>query len=128
MAAGISLVELPCTAGFPVIWAGILRSQGVEGAAFGALLALYLLIYVLDELILFGAVVVTMQVTRFEERHGRLLKLVGGAVMLALGVVLLVAPQLMEDLVAATLVILGAGAAALVFDRVHRTLATGARR
>jgi thiol-disulfide isomerase/thioredoxin len=128
MAAGISLVELPCTAGFPVIWSGILRTQGVEGAEFGALLALYLLIYILDELVLFGAVIVTLKIGRFEERHGRLLKLMGGAVMIALGVVLLAAPQLMGNLAGATLVIFGAVAAALVFDRVHRKVTAGTGR
>lgn len=43
--------------------------------------------------------------------------------MLALGGVLLVAPQLMEDLSGATLVILGAVVVALVFDRVHLSVA-----
>ncbi len=124
MAAGISLVELPCTAGFPVIWTGILRTQGVEGSAFAGLLGLYLLIYILDEVVLFAAVLITLKVSRFEERHGRLLKLLGGAVMVALGIVLLAAPQLMEDLVGATLVILGAVVAALVFDRIHRATTT----
>ncbi len=124
MAAGISLVELPCTAGFPVIWTGILRTQGVEGSAFAGLLGLYLLIYILDEVVLFAAVLITLKVSRFEERHGRLLKLLGGAVMVALGIVLLAAPQLMEDLVGATLVILGAVIAALVFDRIHRATTT----
>lgn len=128
MAAGISLVELPCTAGFPVIWSGILRTQGVEGTEFGVLLTLYLLIYILDELVLFGAVLVTLRIGRFQERHGRLLKLMGGAVMIALGVVLLAAPQLMGDLAGATLVIVGAVLAAIVFDRVHRRLTAGATR
>ncbi len=128
MAVGISLVELPCTAGFPVIWSGILRTQGVGGAEFGALLALYLLIYILDELVLFGAVLATLRIGRFQERHGRLLKLVGGAVMIALGIVLLAAPQLMADLAGATLVIGGAVVAALVFDRVYRKVAAGVGR
>jgi glutaredoxin len=120
MAAGISLVELPCTAGFPVIWSGILRTQGVEGTEFATLLALYLLVYILDELVLFVAVIATLKVARFEERHGRLLKLLGGTVMVALGIVLLVAPELMEDLFVAILVILGAVTAGIVLDRVHR--------
>jgi thiol-disulfide isomerase/thioredoxin len=128
MAAGISLVELPCTAGFPVIWSGVLRTQGVAGTEFAALLALYLAIYLLDELVLFAAVIATLRIARFEERHGRLLKLVGGAVMIALGIVLLAAPQLMEDLSVAVLVILGAVAAALVFDLAHRRFTGGAVR
>jgi glutaredoxin len=120
MAAGIALVELPCTAGFPVIWSGIMRTQGVEGAAFGGLLGLYLLLYVLDELVLFAIVVTTLKIGRFEERHGRLLKLLAGTVMLSLGVILLVAPTLMENLLAATAVIAGSVVLALVIDRLYR--------
>jgi thiol-disulfide isomerase/thioredoxin len=120
MAAGIALVELPCTAGFPVIWSGILRTQGIDGAAFAGLLGLYLLIYILDEVVLFTVVVVTLKVGRFEERHGRLLKLLGGMVMLALGAVLLFAPGLMESLAGATVVIAGAVVLAIVVDRIHR--------
>jgi hypothetical protein len=120
MAAGIALVELPCTAGFPVIWAGIMRTQGVEGVAFWALLGTYLVVYVLDELVLFAAVVVTLRVGRFQERHGRLLKLLAGAVMLSLGVVLLVAPTLMEDLGAAALVVFGSITLAVLVDVSNR--------
>jgi thiol-disulfide isomerase/thioredoxin len=120
MAAGIALIELPCTAGFPVIWSGIMRTQGVEGAEFGALLGLYLLIYVLDELVLFAIVVATLKIGRFEERHGRLLKLLAGTVMLSLGVVLLVAPTVMEDLLLATVVIAGSVVLAFVIDAVNR--------
>jgi glutaredoxin len=120
MAAGIALIELPCTAGFPVIWSGIMRTQGIEGAAFGGLLGLYLLIYVLDELVLFTIVVATLKIGRFEERHGRLLKLLAGTVMLSLGVVLLVAPTVMENLLVATLVVVGSAVVALVIDVVNR--------
>jgi glutaredoxin len=120
MAAGVALIELPCTAGFPVIWSGIMRTQGVEGAEFGALLGLYLLLYVLDELVLFVIVVATLKIGRFEERHGRLLKLLAGSVMLSLGVVLLVAPTVMENLLLATAVIAGSVVVALVIDVVSR--------
>jgi glutaredoxin len=120
MAAGISVVELPCTAGFPVIWSGILRTQGIDGAAFVGLLAVYLLVYVLDELILFGIILVTLRIEHFQERHGRLLKLIAGTVMLGLGAVLLLAPELMENLLFATLLMTGAVGTALLVDRVHR--------
>jgi len=99
LAGGVALVELPCTAGFPVIWTGTLRTLGVEGGAeFAALLALYLLIYVLDELLVFGVVVATLRITAFEEKHGRMLKLIGGAIMVALGLAMLLVPTLLEDL------------------------------
>jgi cytochrome c biogenesis protein CcdA len=120
LAAGIALVELPCTAGFPVVWSGVMRTQGVEGPAVAALLGLYLLVYVLDELLLFAVVLVTLRVTRFQERHGRLLKLLAGVVLVAIGGVLLVAPALMEDPFGAVLVLAAAVLVAVVIDRVAR--------
>ena len=120
LAAGIALVELPCTAGFPVIWTGMMRSQGIGGAEFGGLLGLYLLVYVGLELLLFAVALITLSVASFQERHGRLLKLVGGGVMLALGVILLVAPTLMEDVGGVLLVVLGSIALAVIVDQVYR--------
>lgn len=99
LAAGVAIVELPCTLGFPVVWTGTLQSLGIErGPEFFGLLGLYLLIYLLDELLLFGAVVVTMEVTRIEEKHGRALKLVGGSLMAVLGMAMIAFPTLLEDL------------------------------
>ncbi len=98
MASGIALVELPCTAGFPVVWSGIVADRGISGAAFVLLLALYLLVYLSVELVIFLVALMTLRMQRFEERHGRALKLIGGMVMVALAVVLVVAPDLMNDL------------------------------
>ncbi len=124
MAAGIALVELPCTAGLPVIWSGIMHTQGVAGAEFAALLALYLAIYVADELLVFFVVLVTLRIERLQQHQGRLLKLVGGMVMGTLGVILLTAPGLMERIGPASLTILGAVVAALLIDVVRRARAS----
>jgi glutaredoxin len=98
IALGATLAELPCTAGFPVIWSSILASQSVNSWIFAMLLLAYLLIYLLDELAVFFVFVFTMQVGRMEEKHGRLLKLAGGAVMVALALAMLLRPELMNSL------------------------------
>ena len=95
---GVALVELPCTAGFPVIWTNALAVQGVETPAFLGLLGVYLGVYLLDEVVVFAVVVATLRIGRFQERHGRVLKLLGGTVMLALAVALFVRPELLADL------------------------------
>lgn len=98
IAGGIVLVELPCTAGFPLVYSNILAERGV-GAAFAlALLLLYMLIYLMDELAVFLGITWTMKKTRFEEKHGRYLKLLGGNIMIALGITLLWKAELMESL------------------------------
>ncbi|MBS3766252.1 thioredoxin [Candidatus Bipolaricaulota bacterium] len=119
MALGITLAELPCTAGFPVVWTGILNTQGVSGATFGILFAIYMAIYLLDELVVFGTVSITLQSSKLQEEHGRVLKLIGGTLMLTLGISFLFAPELMTDF-KGSLIVFGAailGSLTLVFLR-----------
>ena len=122
MALGISLVELPCTAGFPVLWSSLVAAQAPGPGEFAGLLAAYLGVYLSLELVVFGVAVATLRMGRFGERHGQLLKLVGGAVMLALAVVILLAPALMTELQGVLLVFLAAVAGSLVVDLVVRQL------
>jgi hypothetical protein len=123
LAAGVSFVELACTAGFPVLWTNIMAAKEVSLTLFILLLVLYMLIYQLDELVIFGAAVVTMRATKLQESQGRLLKLIGGMLMLSLAVVMLLKPELMNDIGTSLLVFAAAAAATLVvfaLDRVIR--------
>jgi hypothetical protein len=96
LAGGVALVELPCTAGFPVIWSDLVNAAGVSGPEFAALLGIYLSVYLLDELVVFGAAIITMRATRLEERHGRALKLVGGMLMIAIGITIVTVPDALD--------------------------------
>lgn len=120
LALGITLVELPCTAGFPMVWSGIVASQAVPFSYFAALLGLYISIYLLIELVIFGSVVVTMKQSRFEERHGRILKLFGGMIMLALALTLILAPDTMHSLTGTLAVFGGAITASAMVLLIHR--------
>jgi thiol-disulfide isomerase/thioredoxin len=120
MALGIALVELPCTAGFPVLWSNLLSAQGVTTSSFTMLLGLYMLIYLLDELFVFIVAVVTLKASKLEEKHGRVLKLIGGSVMMALAIVLVVDPDLMNNLGSSLLVFSAAFGTALLVILLHR--------
>jgi cytochrome c biogenesis protein CcdA/thiol-disulfide isomerase/thioredoxin len=122
MSAGIAIVEMPCTAGFPVIWTNLLAGQGVDQVTFILLLGLYMLIYLLDELFLFMIAVVTLKSSKLEEKHGRVLKLIGGMLMLLLAAVMLIDPALMNELGTSLMIFVGALVAALLVLVVHRHL------
>ncbi|MFP4423943.1 MAG: glutaredoxin domain-containing protein [Candidatus Woesearchaeota archaeon] len=107
MALGIVLVELPCTAGFPMIWTNILSQHEISGIAFAALLGLYLIIYLLIELVIFFTAIISLNAAKFEEKHGKALKLVGGMIMLGLAFALLFMPELMNSIMG-TVYIFGA--------------------
>ncbi|MCE1252567.1 MAG: thioredoxin family protein [Anaerolineae bacterium] len=98
MAAGVSLVEFSCTAGFPVLWTNLLITQKIEAGLFIALLVLYMLIYQLDEMVIFFTAVFTLKSSRLEESQGRILKLIGGMLMLTLSFVMLFNPAWLNSL------------------------------
>ncbi len=112
LAVGVSAVETPCTAGLPVLWTNLVRAEGVGWAGWTVLLTLYLAVFLIDELVLFGLAVVTMRATKLQEHHGRALQLVSGTLMLALAVTMVLAPGLLERL-AGTAAVFG-GAAVVV--------------
>lgn len=120
LAAGVSLVEFSCTAGFPALWTNLLVSQHVSAVLFVFLLLLYLLIYQLDELVIFSSAVFTFKASRLEEKHGRILKLSGGMLMLTLAVVMLINPALMNNLSSSLLIFGIALLATLLVLLFHR--------
>jgi cytochrome c biogenesis protein CcdA len=111
LAVGVSLLETPCTAGLPLLWTNLLSQQGVSTGTAVVLFGLYMAVFLLDELIIFGLAVFTLRATRMQEKHGRALKIVAGSVMVTLAVAMVAAPQVMTTLTGTVLVF---GAAALL--------------
>ncbi len=93
LAVAVNLVELLCTAGLPAMYTAVLAQQGLSPAAHHAYLGLYILGYIADDSLMVGVAVVALGSGKLSERGGRVLKLLSGAVMLALGAVLLLRPQ-----------------------------------
>lgn len=122
LAGGVSLVEFSCTAGFPVLWSNLLAGQKVTAGVFVLLLLVYMLIYQLDELALFFTAVFTLKANRVEEKHGRILKLIGGMLMLSLAIVMIVNPSLMNQLSSTLLIFAIALGATLLVLLVHRVI------
>jgi thiol-disulfide isomerase/thioredoxin len=122
MAGGVSLVEFSCTAGFPVVWTNLLSAQNVTAGTFVMLLLVYMLIYQLDEFVIFGTAVLTLKSKRMEEKHGRILKLIGGTLMFTLGVVMLVNPNLMGDINSSLIIFGVAFVVAMFILLVHRVI------
>jgi cytochrome c biogenesis protein CcdA len=116
LAVAVSLLETPCTAGLPLLWTTLLAEQGVVPLEAAALFAVYLAVFLLDELVIFAVAVVTLRATRLQERHGRALKIVAGSVLVTLAATMLVAPSALTTL-GGTLVVFGiaAGLALLLY-------------
>jgi hypothetical protein len=93
LAVVVNVVELLCTAGLPALYTRILTLRALSPGEYYAYLALYNAAYVLDDGVMLAIAVVTLGRRRLQERGGRWLKLASGAVMLALGLLLLLRPE-----------------------------------
>ncbi len=93
LAVFVQVVELLCTAGFPALYTRILTMRQLEWWGYYGYLALYNVAYMLDDVIVLAVGVITLSQRRLQEREGRWLKLVSGAVMLGLGVLLIAKPE-----------------------------------
>jgi cytochrome c biogenesis protein CcdA len=109
LAVGVSLLETPCTAGLPLLWTDMVAQRNVPAAGAAFLFVLYLSVFLLDELVLFGAAVVTLRATKMQERHGRVLQLASGTLMLTLAGAMVFTPTALESL-AGTLVVFAVAA------------------
>jgi cytochrome c biogenesis protein CcdA len=91
----VNIIELACTAGFPAIFTKILADRN-EPVLFKYLyMLLYNVLYVQPLLIIVLIFAFTMGHFKMQEKHAKVLKLISGGLMLILGILLLVKPELM---------------------------------
>ena len=96
LAVMVNSVELLCTAGLPAVYTQVLTSHALPTWQNYALLGLYQVFYMLDDTLMLIVAVTTLSAKRLQEREGRWLKLVSGAVLVALGGALIVQPELLH--------------------------------
>ncbi|MBI2386906.1 MAG: NrdH-redoxin [Elusimicrobia bacterium] len=93
LAVGVNLVEMLCTAGLPAIYTQVLASHHLGFWERQGYLLVYIAAYMLDDGLMTAAAVATLSTARLQERGGRILQLVSGAVLAALGLALLFKPE-----------------------------------
>ncbi len=100
----------------------MVSSQNVATGEFVLLLLLYMFIYQIDELVIFFVAVFTLKASRMEEKHGRILKLIGGTLMLTLAGVMIFNPNLLNDLNSALVIFAVAFGLTALILLVHRKI------
>jgi hypothetical protein len=121
LALAANSYELLCTAGFPMVYTRVLTLNDLSAPAYYAYLGLYNLIYVLPLLTIVLVFTFTLGAKKLSERQGRILKLLSGLMMLSLGLVMLLAPELLtRPWVGALLLIVALSVTALIaaFGRI----------
>ena len=110
-----NLYEFLCTAGFPMVYTRILTLNDLTDSQYYLYLALYNVIYVLPLFIIVIVISFTLGSKKLQKQEGRGLKLISGMMMLTLGGILLVEPNLLNNLtVTMSLMLLAIGSAVIV--------------
>ncbi len=126
LAVAANSYELLCTSGFPMVYTRMLTLHELPTAAFYTYLALYNFIYIIPLLVIVVLFTIRFGSHKLTEQEGRSLKLVSGLMMLALGGLLVFAPDALNQLWTAALLLLGtlvvAGVIIVIDRRLHPEL------
>ncbi|MCG3144769.1 MAG: hypothetical protein HONDAALG_02242 [Gammaproteobacteria bacterium] len=93
LAVAVNIVELLCTAGLPALYTGILAQHALTASSYYGYLLLYNLAYIADDGLMVGIAVYTLSHRKLQAGAGRSLQILSGAVMVALGALLVLAPD-----------------------------------
>jgi thiol-disulfide isomerase/thioredoxin len=99
--------ELLCTAGFPMVFSRILTLRELSPGGYYSYIVLYCLVYVLPLFLIVMVFALTLGQRKLSANEGRLLKLMSGLMMAALGTILILAPAQLNKL-GTTLIMLAA--------------------
>lgn len=100
--------ELLCTTGFPLAFTRVLTLNDLPTSTYYSYLVLYNIVYVLPLLAIVGVFVWKLGSRKLGEREGRTLKLLSGMMMAGLGLVLLIVPDLLSNLLTAVVLLVAA--------------------
>ncbi|MEW6982600.1 glutaredoxin family protein [Colwelliaceae bacterium 6471] len=93
LAIVVNFIEILCTAGFPAIFTAVLTQQELPTPIYYGYIGLYILAYMLDDTIAVAISVIALSSQKLSRASGQRLKLISGAVMLLLGVIMLIRPS-----------------------------------
>ena len=96
IAVGINMIELFCSMGFPVTFTGMLANFGLSKLSFYLYLAIYIIFYMLDDMIIFLLAVKTLSITQSSQKYIKTIKLISGILLLILGIILMFKPSLLN--------------------------------
>ena len=95
LAFAVNLIVFFCSAGIPAVYTQVLALSNLPTWQYYAYLSLYIFVFMLDDLIVFAVAMKTLELTGMTTRYLRLSHLVGGVVLLGIGALLLLRPELL---------------------------------
>ncbi len=93
LAISVSLIELACSAGLPVMFTQILVINDLSKIEYFIYIMVYIFFFLIDDLLIFIIAVSTMKVSGISVKYGKISKILGGIILLLIGILLLLKPE-----------------------------------
>lgn len=95
LAFAVNLVELVCSAGLPAVYTQVLVLNNLGKVQYYLYILLYILFFMLDDLVVFFIAMITLQMTGITTKYVKWSRLIGGILMVAIGIILLFKPEIL---------------------------------
>ena len=93
LAISVNIIELLCSAGLPVVFSELLAINNISGTKAILYNILYIIFFMLDDIVVFLLAVKTMDVVGFSTKYNKYSHLLGGLIMLLIGLLLILKPE-----------------------------------
>ncbi len=93
LAASVNLIELACSTVFPATFAEILAINNIHGILKLIYLIIYVIFYMLDDMIVFTISMCTLQIAAQKTKYGKYSGFISGLIMLIIGLLLIFKPE-----------------------------------
>ncbi len=93
LAASVNIVELACSAGLPIAFTSLLSSNKLTTFAYMMYILIYILFFLLDDIIVFIIAMKTLEVSGISTKYGKISHLVGGLIMILIGALMIFKPE-----------------------------------
>jgi len=91
----VNLIELVCSAGFPAIFTQILALNELSLRQYYLFILLYIFFFMLDDMLIFGISMFTLEMFGITTKYSKFSRLVGGILMFGIGILMILKPELL---------------------------------
>lgn len=96
LAVGVNLIELLCSAGVPAVYTQILTLNELPRATYYSYICLYIAVFMLDDIAIFATAMFALRVSGLTGSYARYSHLIGGVVLMAIGAIMVLRPELLS--------------------------------
>jgi len=94
LAISVNIIELTCSAGLPLIFSEILSLNNLSNAMELLYIIIYILAFLFDDIVIFLIAMITLKLTGFSTKYGRISKILGGIILFIMGILLIFFPNI----------------------------------